>query len=72
MLSILKGFTIFTMIDHFYQKEWKLKNATSLYAVCTIKATMLHNEIKVHKAIQFNRNSWLRSYIEMNTKLRTE
>ena len=27
---------------------------------------------KVHRAIQFNQNEWLKPYIYMNTKLRTE
>ena len=27
---------------------------------------------KVHKAIQFNQEAWLKSYTDMNTKLRTE
>ena len=26
----------------------------------------------MHKAIQFNQKVWLKSYIDMNTKLRTE
>ena len=27
---------------------------------------------KVHKAVSFNQNEWLKPYIEMNNKLRTE
>ena len=39
-----------------------------------IKQSLNHGLIlkKVHKIIQFNQNEWLKSYIDMNTKLRTE
>ena len=29
-------------------------------------------QVKVHKLIHFNQEAWLKSYIEMNTKLRTK
>ena len=32
-----KDFIICIVIYHSYQKEWKLKNAISLYAICIIK-----------------------------------
>ena len=41
MLNTLKDFTIFIFIYHSYQKELKLINAISLYAICMIKMTML-------------------------------
>ena len=41
MLNIIKGFKVFIM-TYFYQKECKLKNATGLYAICMIKATILY------------------------------
>ena len=42
MLNTLKGFIIITMIYHFYQKKLKLKNETSLYAICMTKTITLH------------------------------
>ena len=41
MLNIPKGFVIFKMIYHFYQKKWKLKNVKSLFVDVMIKTTML-------------------------------
>ena len=40
----------------------------------TLKQALNHGLIlkKVHEAIQFNQKAWLKSYIDMNTKLRTE
>ena len=63
MLNIVKGFKIFIMIYHLYQKEQKLKNATSLYDsndYVAHKKTLkqaLNDELKgkkVHRLIQFN------------------
>ena len=42
MLTVKKGSIIFIMIYNIYQEEWKLKNAASLYAICTIKINMSH------------------------------
>ena len=42
MLNTLKGFIIITMIYYFYQKKLKLKNETSLYAICMTKTITLH------------------------------
>ena len=44
MLNILKGFKTFTMICHLYQKKWKLKNATKLYAIFMIKTILFHKK----------------------------
>ena len=40
----------------------------------TLKQALNHGLIlkRVHKVIQFNQKAWLKSYIDMNTKLRTE
>ena len=39
-----------------------------------LKQALNHGLIlkKVHRVIQFNQKAWLKSYINMNTKLRTE
>ena len=67
-----------------YQKEWKLKKAISLYAICVIskqylvhiralKQALNHGLIlkEVHRVIQFNQEARLKPYIEMIIKLRT-
>ena len=41
-IDILKDFAIFTVIYHFYQKEWRSKNFISLFVIFIIKATMMH------------------------------
>ena len=40
----------------------------------TLKQALNHGLIlkKVHRVIQFNQKAWLKPYIDMNTKLRTE
>ena len=40
----------------------------------TLKQALNHRLIlrKVHRVIQFNQKAWLKPYIDMNTKLRTE
>ena len=39
-----------------------------------LKQALNHGSIlkKVHKVIQFNQKAWLISYLDMNTKLRTD
>ena len=74
---------IYIAIYHFYQKEWKLISAKSLYAICAIKKNYfvhiralkqaLNDDLelkKVHKAFCFYQEAWLEPYIDMNTKLR--
>ena len=41
--------------------------------IITLKQVSNHGLIlkKVHRVIQFNQKAWLKSYIDMNTKLRT-
>ena len=40
----------------------------------SLKQALDHGIIlkKVHKVMQFNQEAWLKEYIDMNTKLRTE
>ena len=73
------------VIYHFYLKEVKLKKSNKLacdvndkknYAVQirALKQALNHGLIlkKVHRVIQFNQKAWLKTYIDMNTKLRKE
>ena len=85
MLNILKFYIICIAIYYSYHKERKLENAITLYAICIIKKEYVvhvralkqalnHGVIfkKVHRVIRFNQEAWLKPYVEMNTKLRTE
>ena len=47
---------------------------TCVAHIRTLKQALNHRLIlkKVHKVIQFSQKAWLKSYIDMNTKLRTE
>ena len=70
---------------HFYQRERNLEKPKSLLLTCKIQLNMLfmqkllkqalnHDLIlkKVYRVISFNQDKWLKPYIEMNNKLRTE
>ena len=79
MLSIQK-----IAIYHFYLKERKSKSVIRLFVPYKIKNYVVHKRAlkqalnhglilkKVHRVIQFNQEAWLKPYIDMNTKLRTE
>ena len=73
----------FIMIYHFYQKELKLKKSRKLVAnlhdktkyviqIRNLGEALNHGLVfkKVHRVIKCNRNSWLKSYIDMNIDLR--
>ena len=62
-----------------------MQNAISLYTICMIKKEYVvhikalkqalnHGPIlkKVHRIIRFNQEAWLKPYIAMNNKFRTE
>ena len=85
MLSIHKICLVFIAIYHFYLKERKSKNVTSLFVtfltkknyvvhIKPLKQALNHGLIlkNLHRVIQFNQKAWLKPYIDMNTKLRTE
>ena len=79
MLSTLKIYMICVMIYHFLPKRMKI---ACMQSVCmikiiviyirTLKQALKHGLIfkKVHRVIQFNQKAWLKSYIDMNSKLR--
>ena len=85
MLSIWKIYLILIRIYHFYRKEKKIKKVEKL--ICSIedkekyvihiralKQALNHGLKlkKVHRVIKFQQKAWLKSYIDMNTKLRKE
>ena len=83
--SIQKNYLVFINTYHFYQKDKKLEKVEKL--VCNIedkekyvihiralKQALNHGLIlkDVHRVIKFNQEAWLKSDIDMNTKLRKE
>ena len=56
------------LVRNIYDKE------NYVIQIRTLKQALNHGLIfkKVHKVIQFNKKTWLKPYIDMNTKLRTE
>ena len=84
MLSIQNIYLIFIRILRFYQKK-KLGKVEKLVCgiedkkkyfvhIKALKQALNHRLIlkKVYRVIQFNQKSWLKPYIDMNTKLRKE
>ena len=83
MFSIMKKYMNFKMIYHFYLEQKKLKKSKSFVAnlhdktefvihIRNLKQILNYGLVlkKVHRAIRFNQNAWLKPYIDMNTKLR--
>ena len=81
--SIQKLYLIVINIYHFYPKEKKLKKLKNLSAVQKTKKYVIHIRAlkqalnhglklnKVNRVIKFNQKAWVKPYIDMNTKLRT-
>ena len=58
-------------IKRFDKLVWNLYDNVEYVAhIKTSKQALNHG--LVHREIQFNQEEWLKSYTEMNTKLRTE
>ena len=64
------------VVYHFCLKEWKLINSEKkiCYYIRASKQALNHSLVlkKVHRVIKFDQKTWLKSYIDMNTKLKTE
>ena len=85
MLIIQKTYLIFIKIYRFYLKVKKVTKVEKLICgiedkekyviyIRVLKKALNHGLVfkKVHRVIQFNQKGWLKSYIDMNTKLRKE
>ena len=82
MQSIRKLYLIVIKIYHFYRKEKKEKKQKNLFPVQKTKKNIVHIRVlkqllnyglkikEVYRLIQFKQEAWLKSYIDMNTKLR--
>ena len=84
MLSIQKIYLVFVAIYYFYLKK-KIEKCNKLIChfddeknyvvhIKALKQALNYGLIlkKVHRVIQFNQKAWLKPYVDMNTKLRTE
>ena len=56
IFNVLKNYMTFTMIYHFYLKEWKLKKVEKF----TLKQALNHELVlkKVHRIIKFNQKTY--------------
>ena len=83
MFSIQKNYVNFIMTCHFYQKEKKIRKVekfvSNLYDknkydihIRNLKQALTHGLIlkKVHRMIKFNQKDQLKTFVDMNTKLR--
>ena len=81
MFNIFKDYTKFTMIYHFYWKEWKLKKSKKFVAnlhnkteyvihIRNLKQALNYGLAleKVHRVIKFNQNAYLKPYDDMSTE----
>ena len=75
MLSIQKNNLIVIRIYHFYQKlACGIKDKKNVIHIRALKQALNNGLIlkRVHRVSQFNQKAWLKSYIDMNAKLRKE
>ena len=79
MFSIMKKYMNFKMIYHFYLEQKVEEFVANLHDktefvihIRNLKQILNYGLVlkKVHRAIRFNQNAWLKPYIDMNTKLR--
>ena len=84
-MIIQKNYLIFIKIYLFYPKEKKVEKVEKLICstedkekyvvhITALKQALNHRLKlkKVHRTIQFKQKGWLKSYIDMNTELRTK
>ena len=75
MLSIQKNNLIVIRIYHFYQKlACGIKDKKNVIHIRALKKALNNGLMlkRVHRVSQFNQKAWLKSYIDLNTKLRKE
>ena len=83
MFSILKNYINFMMIYYFYHKEWmeieksgklvaNLHDKTQYVIYIANFKQVLNYGLVLKKVHRVNQNAWLKSYINMNTKLETK
>ena len=82
--SIQNNYGVLIKIYHFCPKEENQKKQKNLFVVQKTEKYVIHIRAlkqalnnglklkKVHRVIKFQQKAWLKSYIDLNTKLRKE